>query len=43
MALLVIAWTPYSSAIALVGFACCAFIYLITWRIARRSVNGGWR
>jgi hypothetical protein len=31
---------PYFVTLLLVGFALCAFIYLITWRIARRF---GWR
>src|ERR1017187_4058265 len=35
-----ITWEPYFVTLLLVGFALCAFIYLITWRIARRF---GWR
>lgn len=35
-----ITWEPYFVTLLLVGFAMCAFIYLITWRIARRF---GWR
>jgi hypothetical protein len=38
---LAIAWTPYFVTLLLVDCAiACAFIYLITWRIARRF---GWR
>ena len=37
---MVITWEPYFVALLLAGFALCAFIYLITWRIARRF---GWR
>jgi hypothetical protein len=37
---MVLTWEPYFVALMLVGFAMCAFIYLITWRIARRF---GWR
>lgn len=37
---MVITWKPYFVTLLLVGFAMCAFIYLITWRIARRF---GWR
>ncbi len=33
-------WEPCFVALMLVGFAMCAFIYLITWRIARLF---GWR
>jgi len=35
-----ITWEPYFLALLLIGFALCAFIFLITWRIARRF---GWR
>jgi hypothetical protein len=35
-----ITWQPYFVTLLLVGFAMCAFIYLITWRIVRRF---GWR
>jgi hypothetical protein len=35
-----ITWEPYFVTLLLVGFALCAFIFLITWRIARRF---GWR
>jgi hypothetical protein len=35
-----ITWEPYFLALMLIGFALCAFIFLITWRIARRF---GWR
>src|SRR4051812_12732274 len=35
-----ISWQPYYVAILLLDFALCAFIFLITWRIARRF---GWR
>jgi hypothetical protein len=35
-----IAWEPYYLTLMLIGFAVCAFIFLITWRIARRF---GWR
>jgi hypothetical protein len=37
---MVITWEPYFVTLLLVGFALVAFIYLITWRIARRF---GWR
>ena len=33
-------WDPYYLALMLIDFALCGFIYLITWRIARRF---GWR
>lgn len=36
----VITWQPYFLALLLVNFALCAFVFLITWRIARRF---GWR
>ncbi len=35
-----ITWEPYFLTVLWIGFALCAFIYLITWRIARRF---GWR
>src|SRR5262249_18682588 len=35
-----ITWEPYFLTVMLIGFAACAFIFLITWRIARRF---GWR
>ena len=35
-----ITWEPYFLTLMLIGFALGAFIYLITWRIARRF---GWR
>jgi hypothetical protein len=35
-----IAWEPYFLTLLLIDFTLCAFIYLITWRIARRF---GWR
>ena len=35
-----ITWEPYFLTLLLINFALCAFIYLITWRIARRF---GWR
>jgi hypothetical protein len=35
-----ITWEPYFLTLLLVGFVPCGFIYLITWRIARRF---GWR
>jgi hypothetical protein len=35
-----ITWEPYFLTLALIGFAFCGFIFLITWRIARRF---GWR
>jgi hypothetical protein len=33
---LVISWQPYFIALLVVGFALSAFVFLITWRIARR-------
>jgi len=36
----VITWQPYFLALLVVNFALCAFVFLITWRIARRF---GWR
>ena len=35
-----ITWEPYFLTLLLIDFALCAFIYLFTWRIARRF---GWR
>ncbi len=35
-----ITWEPYFLAMLLINFTCCAFILLVTWRIARRF---GWR
>lgn len=35
-----ITWEPYFLSLMLIDFALCAFIYLVTWRIARRF---GWR
>ncbi len=35
-----ITWEPYFLALLLIGFALCAFVFLITWRVARRF---GWR
>ena len=35
-----ITWQPYFLALLLIDFALCAFVFLITWRIARRF---GWR
>ncbi|MBI3465758.1 MAG: hypothetical protein HY000_22300 [Planctomycetes bacterium] len=35
-----ITWKPYFLTLLLIDFVLCAFIYLITWRIARRF---GWR
>ena len=36
-----ITWEPYFLTLMLIGFAMCAFIYLITWRIARRFGSRG--
>lgn len=36
-----ITWEPYFIALLLIDFALCAFIYLITWRVARRFGSGG--
>lgn len=36
----VIRWEPYFLALLVINFALCAFVFLITWRIARRF---GWR
>jgi uncharacterized membrane protein len=35
-----ITWEPYFLTLMLIDFALCAFIFLVTWRIARRF---GWR
>jgi hypothetical protein len=35
-----ITWEPYFLTLMLIGFTVCAFVFLITWRIARRF---GWR
>ena len=35
-----ITWEPYLLTLLVINFALCAFIFLITWRIARRF---GWR
>jgi hypothetical protein len=35
-----IKWEPYFLTLLVIGFSLCGFIYLITWRIARRF---GWR
>jgi hypothetical protein len=37
---MVITWEPHFLTLLLIGFIECAFIFLITWRIARRF---GWR
>ena len=37
---MVMTWEPYFLTLMLIGFAVCAFVFLITWRIARRF---GWR
>jgi hypothetical protein len=34
-------WKPFYMLLMLIGFAECAFIYLITWRIARRFGGRG--
>jgi hypothetical protein len=36
-----ITWEPYFLALLLLDFTLCAFIYLITWRIARRFGERG--
>ena len=36
-----ITWEPYFLALLLIDFALCAFIFLITWRIARRFGGRG--
>lgn len=35
-----ITWQPYFLTLLVIDFALCAFVYLLTWRIARRW---GWR
>src|SRR4029450_13775062 len=35
-----ITWEPYFLALMLIDFTVCGFVFLITWRIARRF---GWR
>lgn len=35
-----VTWEPYFLTLLVIDFALCAYIYLITWRIARRF---GWR
>ena len=37
----VITWQPYFLALLVVSFALCAFVFLITWRIARRFGRRG--
>src|SRR5262245_57396776 len=37
---MVITWEPYFLMVLWIDFALCAFVFLITWRIARRF---GWR
>src|SRR5262245_27360600 len=36
-----IAWEPYFLTVMLIGFAACAFLFLITWRIDRRFGRRG--
>ena len=36
-----ITWEPYFLMLALIDFILCAFVFLITWRIARRFGWGG--
>jgi hypothetical protein len=36
-----ITWRPYFLTLMLIGFTVCAFIFLITWRIARRFGGRG--
>jgi hypothetical protein len=36
-----ITWEPYFLTLTLIGFTVCAFIFLITWRIARRFGGRG--
>jgi hypothetical protein len=36
-----ITWEPYFIALLLLDFTLCAFIYLLTWRVARRSGGRG--
>jgi hypothetical protein len=38
---MVIRWEPYFLTLFLIGLGECAFIYLLTWRIARRFGAGG--
>ena len=38
-----ITWEPYFLALLLIDFALCAFVFLITWRIAAGSAGAGWR
>jgi len=38
---MVIDWEPYPLTLLLIGLAECAFIYLLTWRIARRFGSRG--
>jgi hypothetical protein len=38
---LAITWQPYFLALLFVDFALCAFVFLITWRIARRYGSRG--
>ena len=38
---MVIDWEPYHLTLLLIGLAECAFIYLLTWRIARRFGSRG--
>jgi hypothetical protein len=38
---MVITWEPYYLTLLLINFALCAFIYLITWRVARRFGSRG--
>ena len=38
---IVITWEPHFIALLLLGFVLCGFIYLITWRIARRFGSRG--
>jgi hypothetical protein len=37
----VITWQPYFLALLMINFALCAFVFLITWRIARRFGGRG--
>ena len=37
----VITWQPYFLALLVLNFALCAFVFLITWRIARRFGGRG--
>jgi len=36
-----ITWKPYFLSLLLLDFALCAFIYLLTWRVARRVGGRG--